>query len=166
LPGEGFGDFSHETTRLALKMMSPYVKGNTVIDIGCGSGILSLAAALLGAHQVYGIDVDPLALEHSRRNLKINRLEKAVHFSERVPPLSLKKPPLIVMNMIPPEQEVAWKSQINIHSLPKHLITSGVLVECRKGYLKWALSQGWTYLAEDQKDKWLSFRFIHNPLKY
>jgi ribosomal protein L11 methyltransferase len=159
-PGGGFGDFSHPTTRLTLKMMAPHVKGATVIDIGCGSGILSLAAAFLGAEKVYGIDIDPEALAHSFKNLKINKLENTVHFSEALPPLSLKESVVTVLNMIPAEQKTAWETQKMIHPIPQTIVTSGVLIEAKPSYLEWASKQGWSYLSEHQEDQWLSISFL------
>lgn len=159
LPGGGFGDFSHPTTRLALKMISSTVKGTTVIDIGCGSGILSLAAKLLGATAVYGIDIDPIAVEHSLNNLKIN--QQKVYFSTALPKIGFQEPLLIVMNMIPAEQKIAWESQKELHSLPKRLITSGILTETKPSYLDWAQAQGWHYLSELHEDGWSAFEFLN-----
>ncbi|MCB1149846.1 MAG: 50S ribosomal protein L11 methyltransferase, partial [Chlamydiia bacterium] len=68
-PGGGFGDFSHPTTKLMLELMAPYVSGKTCVDVGCGSGILTVAALAMGAKEVWAIDIDPLALAHTRENL-------------------------------------------------------------------------------------------------
>ena len=67
-PGPGFGDLSHPTTRIVLELMQPYIQNHAVLDIGCGSGILSLAAAAMGASEVYGYDIDPEAVEHAKKN--------------------------------------------------------------------------------------------------
>jgi ribosomal protein L11 methyltransferase len=61
-PGPGFGDLSHETTRLVLGMMAELVEGKEILDIGCGSGVLSLVAMRMGAVGVIGVDIDPLAI--------------------------------------------------------------------------------------------------------
>ena len=72
-PGMAFGTGTHETTSLCLKAMEKYMKpGDSVLDVGCGSGILSIAADLLGAGDVLGIEIDPVAVEVSRENLKLN----------------------------------------------------------------------------------------------
>ncbi len=90
-PGPGFGDLSHPTTRLALKLMPEYVKEKEVIDIGCGSGILSLAASAMGAKNVIGIDIDLGAIRHSIENQKLNKMENLVFcfpmISSLLPPL-------------------------------------------------------------------------------
>ena len=77
-PGGGFGDLSHPTTRLMLRMLAQIVAKQDVIDIGCGSGILSLAAAALGSPKVYGIDIEQEAVEHSRNNAIFNNLSEKI----------------------------------------------------------------------------------------
>ena len=81
-PGGGFGDLSHPTTRLMLRMLAQIVAKQDVIDIGCGSGILSLAAAALGSPKVYGIDIEQEAVEHSRNNAIFNNLSEKSFFFE------------------------------------------------------------------------------------
>ena len=72
-PGLAFGTGTHPTTALCLNWLdSADVKGKTVIDYGCGSGILAIAAALLGAKKVIGVDTDPQALEATQANAKRN----------------------------------------------------------------------------------------------
>lgn len=68
-PGLAFGSGTHETTRLCLETLEPYITPDTtVLDIGCGSGILSIAALLLGAKSATGVDIDPLAVKTAREN--------------------------------------------------------------------------------------------------
>ncbi len=161
LPGGGFGDLSHPTTRLMLKHLKPLVSGATVIDIGCGSGILSLAASLLGAQSVYGIDIEPVAVAHSLKNLNINPLCKNVHFSPTLPSISFPQPLIVLMNMIPAEQEKAWEAQKMIYHSPKTILTSGILKEFKASYLAWASRQGWTLQACHEDAGWLAFKFSH-----
>ncbi len=72
-PGLAFGTGTHETTRLCLQTLEKYIdEGTTVLDIGCGSGILSLAALLLGASQVTGVDIDALAVKTAQENGEAN----------------------------------------------------------------------------------------------
>lgn len=75
-PGLAFGTGTHPTTALCLEWLdSQAVEGCQVIDYGCGSGILGLAALLLGADHVIGVDTDPQALEASRDNARRNQVE-------------------------------------------------------------------------------------------
>lgn len=72
-PGLAFGTGSHPTTRLCLEWLDRnLVPGASVIDYGCGSGILAIAAARLGARAVAGVDIDPQAVQSSRYNAERN----------------------------------------------------------------------------------------------
>ena len=74
-PGLAFGTGTHETTRLCLQALEKHVKkGDNMLDVGCGSGILSVAALLLGAEKATGIDIDPLAVKSSIENAQRNNV--------------------------------------------------------------------------------------------
>lgn len=78
-PGMAFGTGTHETTTMCIREMEDRVDNNTaVFDIGCGSGILSIAAAKLGASKVIGVDLDPVAVKVSKENIELNKVENAV----------------------------------------------------------------------------------------
>jgi ribosomal protein L11 methyltransferase len=86
-PGLAFGTGSHPTTRLCLQWLARALPpGATVIDYGCGSGILAIAAARLGASRVTGIDIDPQALRATIDNALRNRVEVAVRATTDVRP--------------------------------------------------------------------------------
>lgn len=75
-PGLAFGTGTHETTRLCLELLEKYVdKEKTILDIGCGSGILSIASLLLGANCATGIDIDNLAIKTANENAIINNVQ-------------------------------------------------------------------------------------------
>ena len=78
-PGEAFGTGQHESTRGALAAIESHVvPGARVLDIGCGSGILSVAAAKLGAARVYGVDSDSVAVAVARSNVDENKVSHVV----------------------------------------------------------------------------------------
>ncbi len=78
-PGISFGTGKHETTQLCIRQLMRYVrKGDNVLDLGCGSGILSIAALKLGAAHVTGTDIDEDCLSSTRANFEINRLEESL----------------------------------------------------------------------------------------
>lgn len=80
-PGAAFGTGSHETTALCLKLLHDMdLSGVTVLDVGCGSGILSCAALLLGAASAIGVDIDELAVSASQKNAQRNGLEQQTKF--------------------------------------------------------------------------------------
>lgn len=76
-PGLAFGTGTHETTRLCLELLEKYIRpGCEFLDMGCGSGILSVAALLLGAKSAVGVDIDPLAVKTAVENAKSNGVEE------------------------------------------------------------------------------------------
>lgn len=80
-PGMAFGTGTHPTTQLCLAMLETYVKpGNRVFDIGCGSGILSVAAVKLGAGTVLAVDIDPQAERATRENAALNDVADKIEF--------------------------------------------------------------------------------------
>lgn len=78
-PGMAFGTGTHETTMMCSEALENHVKpGDLVYDIGCGSGILSIVAAKLGAKKVIGVDLDLVCVRVSSENIKINNVEDIV----------------------------------------------------------------------------------------
>lgn len=158
-PGPGFGDLSHPSTRLVLSMMEDKVKDKIVVDIGSGSGVLSICAKAFGAKKVIGIDIDPLAIAHAGKNAEANKMDIQFYLPETVPDLEPGNY-FYLMNMIRTEQSTAWKLLTPIHSLLTEGITSGVLCEERSVYLEEARERGWVLLEEEVQEGWLGFHFI------
>ncbi len=75
-PGMAFGTGSHATTRMCLELMD--VEGKDVIDVGCGSGILGIAAKICGAKSVYMCDIDAQAVEFARQNAELNNVDAVI----------------------------------------------------------------------------------------
>lgn len=155
--GPGFGDLSHPTTRLVLGMMQRIVPKKVLIDIGCGSGILSCAGAALGAEKVYAVDIDPFALEHTRENARLNKMEIQCLFANglrgRVTPGCVA-----VMNMIQSEQEAAWSSLSGVHDCIERMVTSGILAVDEKKYLDLCDSWGFTLQEKATEGEWCAYR--------
>lgn len=83
-PGVGFGTGSHPSTRLLLEVLSARLEGGeSVADIGCGSGVLAVAAAVLGASTGVGIDINVPGLDAARRNAGANGVDDRITFSDQ-----------------------------------------------------------------------------------
>lgn len=81
-PKMSFGTGHHETTRLTLKLMERYnLNGQTMLDVGTGSGILAIAAVKLGASHATGIDIDQWSIDNAGENISLNHVENLVDIS-------------------------------------------------------------------------------------
>ena len=75
-PGLAFGTGKHETTQLCMEALERHVKGGEkVLDVGCGSGILGIAAVMLGADSAFGVDIDEVAVRTANENAAVNHVE-------------------------------------------------------------------------------------------
>jgi ribosomal protein L11 methyltransferase len=108
-PGMAFGTGTHPSTQLVLELLEDYVQeGEGVIDIGCGSGILSIAAIKLGANPVLGVDVDTQSIESARENVALNSITAGIELGIgslteiKAGMFSLKAAKLVVANILAP----------------------------------------------------------------
>lgn len=102
-PGLAFGTGSHPTTHLCLAWLADNVRpGVSVLDYGCGSGILAIAAKKLGAGRVIGTDIDAQAIEASHYNAAQNQVEVAFYLPNQLAPNQLREAPadLVVANIL------------------------------------------------------------------
>jgi len=104
-PGMAFGTGLHPTTRLCLAGIERWadegrVHGTTVLDVGCGSGVLAIAAARLGAAHVLGVDTDPIAVEATAANTRRNRLVRRVRVRQGSVPTGEGPFDLVLANLI------------------------------------------------------------------
>lgn len=80
-PGTAFGTGLHETTQLCIRQLRKYITENTkLLDVGCGSGILSIIGKKLGAKEVFGTDIDEAAVTASFENVKVNNVNENIDF--------------------------------------------------------------------------------------
>ena len=128
-PGMAFGTGTHETTRMCINAIEKYMKqGDSLIDIGCGSGILSIAAAHLGAQRVIAVDLDKLAVKVSKENVELNGFSDIVdvRYGDLTEVID-EKADVIVANII---ADIIAKLSENIADFMKkdgYFISSGII---------------------------------------
>ncbi|WP_182200534.1 50S ribosomal protein L11 methyltransferase [Paraliobacillus salinarum] len=157
-PGMAFGTGTHPTTVLSMQALERYLKPNdTVIDVGTGSGVLSIASALLGAQRVAAYDLDEVAVNSARINTKLNK----VHDKIQVKQNNLldhidEKPDLIVANIL---AEIILRFEKDAYQLLKPegiFITSGI-IQAKKEQVRQALiDAGFRIIEINQMEDWIS----------
>ena len=97
-----FGTGTHPTTVMCLQALEKYVKpGDTVVDVGTGSGVLSIGAALLGASRVHALDLDEVAVVAAKENIELNNVEEIVEVTHGNLLDSVKEPAdIIIANIL------------------------------------------------------------------
>jgi ribosomal protein L11 methyltransferase len=162
-PGVAFGTGDHATTKLcleALEMRLGEDPGNiTIADIGCGSGILSVGALLLGAKQVYAVDLDPLAVKATLANLALNGIDPscfqvAQGSVDRLHQMAVGPIDGIVCNILADvivELIPQWSDLIQPTSWG---ILSGILLDQAKGIADVLEGHGWFVSALWKRGDW------------
>jgi ribosomal protein L11 methyltransferase len=138
-PGLAFGTGSHPTTRLCLDWLDRHlVPGSSVIDYGCGSGILAIAAARLGALTVAGVDIDPQAVISSRYNAHRNGV--GARFSSAQDP-RLEPADVVVANILANPLKVLAPLLAELVHPGGRIVLSGILISQAEGvaadYVRW-----------------------------
>ncbi|KNF09356.1 ribosomal protein L11 methyltransferase PrmA [Gottschalkia purinilytica] len=130
-PGMAFGTGTHETTILCIRELEKHVKSDHVIvDVGCGSGILSVAAAKLGAKKVIGVDLDELAIKVSNENKKINNVDDIIDIRHgNLLDVVDEKADIIVANIIAEVIVILTKDIKKVLTKDGLFIASGIILE-------------------------------------
>lgn len=141
-PGLAFGTGTHPTTALCLKWLDGAdLSGKTVIDYGCGSGILTVAALLLGAEKVYAVDIDPQAIEATEMNLERNNVPRdrlVLGLPEQV---KLPQADILLANILAEPLRQLSESIANSVKSGGNLVLSGLLESQADGLI--AIYQNW-----------------------
>ena len=127
-PGLAFGTGKHPTTELCIQWLcNGDIKNKTVIDFGCGSGILALAAAKLGAARVYAVDIDPQAIIATNENIKRNQIPNGIIQTGQVDQLRSIQADILMANILAgPLCELQTTFAIHTHA-SSNLVLSGIL---------------------------------------
>jgi ribosomal protein L11 methyltransferase len=160
-----FGTAEHATTRGCLRLLDRRVReGDRIADIGSGSGILSIAAAHLGAREVLGIEVDPMACEAAQENLLANGVEGRVRIvvdeiqgSDPIPQAPYQGIVANIQRFILVPLLPSFRASMDQGAW---MILSGILLEEREELLRATAEAGFTLDEEDQEGEWWSGVFF------
>ena len=152
-PGLAFGSGSHETTHLCLEYLdSSNLKELTVIDYGCGSGILGIAALSLGAKNVIAVDIDPQAIIATKENAKINNVDKKISIVSS-DSLADKEVDLLIANILSNPLMTLRDKFIELIKPNGRIVISGImkkqLLEVSKHYEEFC-----TIVDVKERNKW------------
>lgn len=130
-PGRAFGTGSHPTTSLCLKLVEEVIKpGDSVIDVGTGSGILMIAAERLGASEIYGTDIDEMAVAAAKENLELNSIDSTkakVYKGDLISVVKDKKFDVVVANILADVLLILIKDISKVVKKGGKIIFSGII---------------------------------------
>ena len=161
-PGVAFGTGSHPTTHLCLQWLDTHVTGeDSVLDYGCGTGILAIAAAKLGAASVLGTDIDPQAVESAAYNARHNEVEARFVLPAELPSERFS---LVVANILSNPLKVRAPALLGRVAPGGRLVLSGVLARQAEEVIEvyrrtdpnvelsvWREEDGWVCIAGTRK---------------
>lgn len=156
-PGTGFGTGGHETTQLCLRQLEKRIRpGDRVLDVGSGSGVLSIAAVLLGASRATGIDIDPETIGNALENARLNGVADRVglHAGRMDHPAVGGRYRVVVSN-ISAASLTAMLPGFAAHLHPSgELILSGLLIEEAGSFEASLASGGFSLLERETQGVW------------
>ena len=158
-PGMAFGTGGHETTSLCIKNLEKYVKPHdNIIDVGCGSGIRSIAASYLTDGEIKAVDLDKLAVDVSRENFALNNLENRIVVEEAsLLTKETKKYNVIVANILAHIIELMLDDAYKLLEDGGYYITSGIIKDKKDELLEKMLERGFKLVEETSDNEWYSF---------
>ncbi|NQT23938.1 50S ribosomal protein L11 methyltransferase [candidate division KSB1 bacterium] len=159
MPRMAFGTGSHETTQLCLELLEENLQpGQSVLDVGTGSGILAIAAIRLGAEKATGVDVDPESFENAEENAGLNQVKDAIRFyCGDVTSIPELKADLILANI----NRTVLKQvipQLSAFAYPETtFILSGLLETESDQMCRFLIHHEFEILTKRQKGEWIGF---------
>lgn len=162
IPGSAFGTGLHPTTKLASKMLKTIkLDGKKILDIGCGTGILSMVSKLLGASEVKGYDYDKIAVEKAKDTVKLNNMDIKIGFSNYLDNVEIYKPDIFISNMVA-ELLIELINHSNFDDFINEnteIIFSGIIFDKEKHILEETEKKGLELKDRMEADSWVALRF-------
>lgn len=166
-PGTAFGTGSHETTKLCISSLRKYITPDTkLLDVGCGSGILSIIGLKLGAQYALGTDIDEHALVATKENIQVNHIEESqfdllagdiisdATMQERA---GLKKYDIVVANILA-DVIIPLSGEVQKHMKEDGLFISSGIIDMKKEEVQQALlTNGFEIIEVNEMGDWVSF---------
>lgn len=155
-PGMAFGTGTHETTRMCLEALERYIRKDTrVLDIGTGSGILAIGASLLGAREVVGVDLDPVAVASAKENVGYNHLDNVQILEGNLMEVVEGEADIIVANII---AEIIVVLIDDVHKKLQEdgvFISSGIIKEKEELVTRKLLDSGFFVKEANYQGEWV-----------
>jgi len=163
-PGMAFGTGIHPSTQMCLEHLETYApKGKPIIDLGCGSGILSIAAIKLGADHALAVDIDEQAVRNTRENAEINQVLEKIESSLgslqeiREKRFSIYEAPVVVVNILAPVIVSLFQSGLgDLVEKNGILILAGILDSQFEDVEKIATEKGFSRIEKRTSADWVS----------
>jgi ribosomal protein L11 methyltransferase len=164
-PGMAFGTGLHETTRLCLQAIDRYAPAASVLDVGCGSGVLGIAAARLGAQKVLCFDNDPIATDVTIENAAVNSVSALVEARTATLDLIDGQWHLVIANILSGVLR-AIRDDLVAHTLPGGVLAlSGILSSEAPALLEdFMLNPDLTYIQTVTMGEWVCIELRRKPL--
>lgn len=155
-PGMAFGTGTHETTSMCINQIEKNLKaGDRVIDIGSGSGILSMAAVLLGAEKATGVDLDPVAVRVALENVELNNLQDKIEILHgNLTDVIREKADIVVANIM---ADIILMLLEDVREFIKDdglFISSGIIQEKRAAVEARLLEKNFSIVEVETKGEW------------
>lgn len=165
-PSMAFGTGTHPTTQLCMELLEETViPGQPVIDVGCGSGILSIGALKLGASHALGVDIDNAAIISTRENASANevieRMEVGIGSVTEIleGKFSIKAAPLVLANILAPVIIRLFDAGLADLALPGGtFVLSGILADQAEGVIAAAAAKGLRFVEQRAITDWVVIR--------
>ena len=155
-PGMAFGNGTHETTSMCLGLVEDYIKpGETVLDVGTGSGILAIASVLMGAQSALGIDLDPVAVRVANENIERNGLSGRVHAQVGDLVKGIDTQADVVFANIIADAVILLSRAVRAHMKPGGVfVCSGIILEREQDVLDALAEAGFTVDRIEHRGEW------------
>jgi len=165
-PGMAFGTGTHETTSMCINQIEKNLKkDDKIIDIGCGSGILAMAAVLLGAQSAVGVDLDPVAVRVSKENIELNKLQDKIEiFEGNLTDVIKEKAEIVVANIMADIIVILLEDVRDFIKDDGLFISSGIILPKRELIEKTLIAKSFKIVEVETKGEWCAITAQKMPL--